>query len=110
MTNYLESHRSESSKQTSLYYKIVLFRWVTTAILIFGITNFTDTLQVGKTGILTQVLALFVSDMTLTNVLQLADPVSFETSRYLSVSEAWVTFLTNSYNLNSVNRFIFLMF
>lgn len=103
MTNLLESHRSESTKQTSLYLKIVLFRWVTTAIVIFLITPFTDTLQLGIEGIIPQVYTLFISDMTLTNIVALADPVSFETSRYLSVFEAWVAFLANPSNVNVVN-------
>jgi len=34
----LEFHPSESSKQSSLYVKIALFRWVNTAIIIAVIT------------------------------------------------------------------------
>jgi hypothetical protein len=39
-----ESHASESSKQTSLYFKIAFFRWVNTAIIITVITVRTSSL------------------------------------------------------------------
>jgi hypothetical protein len=39
-----ESHASESSKQTSLYFKITFFRWVNTAIIITVITVRTSSL------------------------------------------------------------------
>ena len=57
LTNF-EAHPSEGSKQSSLYFKICFFRWVSTAVVISLITPFTDTLA-NKTGLITQVYALF---------------------------------------------------
>mmetsp|Transcript_38364 Transcript_38364/g.41590 ORF Transcript_38364/g.41590 Transcript_38364/m.41590 type:complete len:1014 (+) Transcript_38364:119-3160(+) len=74
LTNIFESHRSESSKQASLYYKIALFRWVNTAVVFFIITPFNDTLN-EKNGLIPQVLTLFYSDMIITNLLALSDPL-----------------------------------
>jgi len=84
MTSYMETHKSESSKQASLYFKIVLFRWVTTSFVIFFITPFTDILSTGKEGIIPQVCALFISDMTLTNLVQLLDPVGHLKRHFLA--------------------------
>lgn len=90
MTNSLETHPSESSKQASLYFKIVLFRWVTTAFILFIVTPFTDTLKFGgqniggNNGILPAVCYLFISDMTLTNIIALGDPVRLSHVVYLS--------------------------
>jgi hypothetical protein len=78
LTNMCESHRSESSRQSSLYYKIALFRWVSSAVVTFIITPFTATLATGnvQSALVPAVYALFVSDMIFTNLLALADPVS----------------------------------
>jgi hypothetical protein len=78
LTNMCESHRSESSRQSSLYYKIALFRWVISAVVIFIITPFTATLDTGngQVALVPQVYALFFSDMIITNLISLADPVS----------------------------------
>jgi hypothetical protein len=78
LTNMCESHRSESSRQSSLYYKIALFRWVISAVVIFIITPFTATLETSdeQASLVPQVRALFFSDMFITNLLALADPVS----------------------------------
>ena len=83
MTNNIEVHRSESSKQGSLYFKIALFRWVTTAIVIFLVTPFADTIRDGSEGIIAQVFTLFISDMTLTNAVAVLDPVGFECIRFI---------------------------
>jgi hypothetical protein len=65
----LESHSSEGSKQTSLYFKIAAFRWVSTAVVISIITPFTSTLAAEK-GLIPQVYALFFADIVTTNALQ----------------------------------------
>jgi hypothetical protein len=70
-----ESHPSEGLKQTSLYFKIAAFRWVSTAVVISIITPFTLTLS-NKNGLVTQVYALFFADIVTTNALQLLDIVS----------------------------------
>lgn len=57
LTNF-ESHASEGLKQTSLYSKVALFRWVGSAVVIAIITPFTSIISFEK-GIITQVYALF---------------------------------------------------
>jgi hypothetical protein len=71
----LESHPSEGLKQTSLYFKISAFRWVSTAVVISVITPFTRTLS-DRNGLVSQVYALFFADIITTNALQLLDIVS----------------------------------
>lgn len=68
-----ESHASEGRKQTSLYSKIALFRWIGSAVIIAIITPFTNTLSF-ENGLITQVYALFIADILTTNGLALADP------------------------------------
>jgi hypothetical protein len=69
-----ESHSSEGGKQTSLYFKIALFRWVNTAIVITMITPFTKTIDnVG--GVIPQIYAIFFADIVTTNAIQLLDPM-----------------------------------
>lgn len=75
MTDHLETHRSESEKQASLYYKIAIFKWITSVFALWIITPFSDTLSVGSTGMIPQVRALFITDMTVTNGIALLDPV-----------------------------------
>ncbi|KAG7353258.1 calcium-activated chloride channel [Nitzschia inconspicua] len=67
-----ESHPSEGLKQTSLYFKIAAFRWVSTAVVISIITPFTNTLS-HENGLVSQVYALFFADIVTTNALQLSD-------------------------------------
>jgi hypothetical protein len=79
----LESHASEGSKQTSLYFKIAAFRWVNTAIVITIITPFTDTLR-GEGGLITQIYALFFAEIVTTNGIQLLDPVGHLKRHFLA--------------------------
>eukprot|EP00804_Cyclotella_cryptica_P013285 CCRYP_018642-RA/>CCRYP_018642-RA protein AED:0.04 eAED:0.04 QI:382/1/1/1/1/1/4/1250/711 len=83
MLTDIESHPSEGSKQTSLYFKICFFRWVSTAVVISIITPFTHTLT-NKTGLITQVYALFFADIVTTNALQLADPAGHLKRHFLA--------------------------
>lgn len=73
MLTDMEAHPSEGSKQSSLYFKICFFRWVSTSVVISLITPFTSTLT-NKSGLITQVYALFFADIVTTNALQLLDP------------------------------------
>lgn len=72
MTN-TEIHRSHGSKQTSLYVKICLFRWVNTAIVTTLITPFTSTLMEGEDHLLAGVYAIFFSEIVTITALQLLD-------------------------------------
>lgn len=78
MTENLETHPSESLLQASLYYKIVLFRWVSTALIFYTIIPFTDTISYGENGLLVRVYLQYFSDITLSNALQLIDIVSLD--------------------------------
>jgi hypothetical protein len=69
---YLESHPNESKLQMSLYWKIALFRWVNTAILITVITPFTHTLSV-EDGLIPQIFSIFFAEIVTTNAIQLTD-------------------------------------
>ena len=71
LTNTFEKHASEGGKQRSLYFKISLFRFVNTAVVISIITPFTATLS-HTNGLISQVYALFFAEIVTTNLLQLA--------------------------------------
>mmetsp|Transcript_13637 Transcript_13637/g.29499 ORF Transcript_13637/g.29499 Transcript_13637/m.29499 type:complete len:1595 (+) Transcript_13637:323-5107(+) len=73
LTN-LEAHANETGKQSSLYVKIAIFRWVVTAIVITIITPFTSTITNGPEHLLQPIYIIFSTDLVITNVLQLADP------------------------------------
>lgn len=69
-----EAHSSEGGKQRSLYFKIAVFRWVNTAIVITIITPFTSTLSTGEDdGLITKIYAIFFAEIVTTNAIQLAD-------------------------------------
>jgi hypothetical protein len=82
LTN-LEAHAAEGEKQTSLYFKIALFRWVNTAIVITLITPFTDTLSL-EGGLIPQIYVLFYAEIVTTNVMQLVDPVGHLKRHFLA--------------------------
>jgi Calcium-activated chloride channel len=69
----MEAHASEGDIQRSLYFKIALFRWVNTAVVITIITPFTSTLSSDK--LIPQISALFFADIVTTNAIQFLDPV-----------------------------------
>lgn len=71
----LEAHASENGKQSSLYVKIAVFRWVVTAIVITVITPFTSTLTNGPEHLLESIYYIFFADLVTINVVQLLDPV-----------------------------------
>jgi len=66
-----ESHASESGVQTSLYFKIATFRWITTAIIVSIVTPFTNTLD--EDGLINSVFLILVAEIATTNVIQLCD-------------------------------------
>jgi hypothetical protein len=68
-----EAHSSEGNKQRSLYFKIALFRWVNTAIVITIITPFTSTLTNQK--LINQVYNLFFAEIITSNAILLLDPL-----------------------------------
>jgi hypothetical protein len=70
MLTNCEAHSSEGNKQRSLYFKIALFRWVNTAVVI---TIFTSTLT--NTKLINQVYSLFFAEILTSNVILLLDPM-----------------------------------
>lgn len=68
-----EIHRSHGSKQTSLYIKICIFRWVNTAVVTTLITPFTSTLMYGDDDLLAGLYAIFFSEIVTITVIQLLD-------------------------------------
>jgi hypothetical protein len=79
----VESHASESSRQTSLYFKIAIFRWVNTAIIITVITPFTKTLD-NTDGLIRSIGAIFFADIVTTNAVQFLDPVGHIRRHFLA--------------------------
>jgi hypothetical protein len=77
-----EAHSSEGGKQRSLYFKIALFRWVNTAVVITIITPFTGTLEDG--GLIDQIYALFLAEITTTSAIALLDPVGHLQRHFLA--------------------------
>ena len=70
-------------KQTSLYFKIALFRWVNTAVVITMVTPFTDTLSL-EGGLIPQIYALFYAELTTTAAIQVKN-----VSRFVEVFCRW---------------------
>lgn len=80
-----EAHSSEGGKQRSLYFKIALFRWVNTAIVITIITPFTSTLSpADENGLITKIYAIFFAEIVTTNAIQLADPAGHFQRHFLA--------------------------
>jgi len=68
---YFEKHGSRDSLEVSLYIKIVVFRWVNTAIVTTIASDFTETLE--KDGLIPGVFSIFIAEILTTNVIQLLD-------------------------------------
>jgi hypothetical protein len=79
-----ESHAYEVDKQTAMYFKIALFRWVNTAVVITLITPFTSTLSPDSDGLISKIYALFFAEITTTNAIQLLDPVGHFNRHFLA--------------------------
>lgn len=84
MLTNAEAHSSETGKQSSLFVKIAIFRWVVTAIVITIITPFTSTITPGQDHLLQSIWIIFFADLVTSNILQLADPVSNFKRHYLA--------------------------
>jgi hypothetical protein len=77
-----EAHSSEGNKQRSLYFKIALFRWVNTAVVITIITPFTASLTNKK--LINQVYNLFLAEILTSNVILLLDPLEHIKHHFLA--------------------------
>jgi hypothetical protein len=78
-----ESHASEGGLQTSLYFKIAIFRWANTAIIITIITPFTKTLDRDE-GLIPAIWAIFFAEIVTTNAIQFLDPVGHLQRHFLA--------------------------
>ena len=67
----LETHSYEESRESSLFFKICLFRWSNIAIILYIITPFTQTIS--PDGFLQIVYSLFLAEITTTPILELTD-------------------------------------
>lgn len=74
MLTNLEAHASETGKQSSLYVKIAIFRWVVTAIVITIITPFTSTIMNGPEHLLESIYIIFFAELGTSNLFQIFDP------------------------------------
>jgi hypothetical protein len=72
MTEF-ESHSSEGSKQSSLYFKITACLWINTAIITAFITPFVNTLEDKRDSLIPSMLAIFITEMFKAPVTQLLD-------------------------------------
>ena len=77
MTDKFETHHTESRKQVSLYFKIVLFQWINTVLIWFLILPFTGVLGEGKSGLLFRIRYQFISEIVVSNFMAFLDLVSF---------------------------------
>jgi hypothetical protein len=82
MLTDLEAHSSEGNKQCSLYFKIALFRWANTAVVITLITPFTATLTNGR--LVEQIYKLFFAEIITSNAILLLDPMGHINRHYLA--------------------------
>jgi hypothetical protein len=80
----MESHAYEVDKQTAMYFKIALFRWVNTAVVITLITPFTSSLSPSSDGLITKIYTLFFAEITTTNAIQLLDPIGHINRHFLA--------------------------
>lgn len=83
----IEPHKSAGDKQTSLFTKIALFRWVNTVMVIDFVTPFTSRISnSGVTGdhaaLIPSVFAIFKADLIVMILLQLSDPIGMFNRHY----------------------------
>ncbi len=68
-----EVHNYEGGKQTSLYFKITVFRWVNTAIVMTIITPFTSTVMPVDDSVLYGVYSIIFSEIVVATLIQFLD-------------------------------------
>jgi len=67
--SFAEKHSTEEGWQTSLYFKITIFRWINTVIIFIVITPFTRYLTGGEKDLLPSIGGVFVAELLLTPAL-----------------------------------------
>merc|ERR1711871_141949 len=95
--NELEEHPTQGSRQQSLLLKLVLSRWFTSALIIWIIRGFEDTL---KESFLTKAAAILFADFITTPMIRIMDPAGRFARNYSAKSaktqEKMNSFFTNT--------------
>lgn len=73
ITNGIESHTSEGSKEASLYIKVTIFKWINTAIITTIITPFVYSIDGSSGKLIAKVSAIFLAELLTVPILQLLD-------------------------------------
>jgi hypothetical protein len=73
VNNSIESHRTDGSRQASLYIKMTLFKWVNTAVVTAVITAFVSTVAEGSTELIPKVLGIFVAELVTNPLILISD-------------------------------------
>ena len=68
-----ETHPDEGDRSMSLYFKITLFRWVNTAVIITIATPFTHTLGYEETDLIPQLFTIFFAELVTAPILAMLD-------------------------------------
>jgi len=79
-----EIHALESNRETSLFVKIAVFRVCNSVIIPYMTTHFTATLNEGQDGLLYYVWSIFLSDIIISNCIQLSDPMGHLNRHYFA--------------------------
>jgi len=119
-----EPHKSAGDKQTSLFAKIALFRWVNTVMVIDFVTPFTSRLaNTSTTGdhaaLIPSLFAIFKADLLVMILLQLSDPIGvfnrhFKAPRAFDQEAMYKNFKGNNWRLaeryTNMSKVLFLSF
>ena len=68
-----EVHSDEGDKAISFYWKVSLFRWMNTAIIVFAATPFTDSLSDNEVDLIPQVQSIWFAEIITTPVIVFID-------------------------------------
>lgn len=79
-----EVHADEGSRALSLYFKITLFRWVNTAIIIMASTPFTSTLGDEEDDLMPRIYKIFFAELISAPSIALVDVVGFFKKHYMA--------------------------
>mmetsp|Transcript_16628 Transcript_16628/g.24577 ORF Transcript_16628/g.24577 Transcript_16628/m.24577 type:complete len:880 (+) Transcript_16628:121-2760(+) len=73
ITQGIESHTSEGSKEASIYIKVTIFKWVNTAIITTIITPFVFSIDQTSDKLIQKVSAIFFAELVTVPIIQLLD-------------------------------------
>ena len=70
-----ETHPDEGDRSLSLYWKVTLFRWVNTAVIIFAATPFTHSLSDNDDDLIPSIYRIFFAELLAAPAIILSDPL-----------------------------------